>query len=61
MRLTYYRCPNCGQLYYSAANLKGEQLICERCGATIAPITYEEFKKYIGEKTKSPNEKEQRC
>jgi uncharacterized protein with PIN domain len=47
-------------MYYSAASLKGDQLICERCGATIVPITYEEFKKYIEEKTRSSNEGKQR-
>ncbi|AJC74786.1 hypothetical protein AJ81_06245 [Pseudothermotoga hypogea DSM 11164 = NBRC 106472] len=45
-------------MYYSAANLEGEQLICDRCGATIAPITYEEFKKRIEEKTRSSNEEQ---
>ncbi len=34
----YYRCPRCGEIYYSAAKLTGEQLICEKCGATIEPI-----------------------
>ncbi|WP_448521259.1 hypothetical protein, partial [Pseudothermotoga sp.] len=58
VNFTYYRCPNCGQMYYSAASLKGDQLICERCGATIAPITYEEFKKHVEEKTRSSNEEQ---
>ncbi|MGB9821465.1 MAG: hypothetical protein ACPLVG_08920 [Pseudothermotoga sp.] len=34
----YYKCPNCGQLYYFAAKLEGEQLNCEKCGAKVEPL-----------------------
>ncbi|WP_165275469.1 hypothetical protein [Thermotoga sp. Ku-13t] len=54
MKVIYHRCPNCGQIYYSAATLKGDQLICDRCGAIIVPITSEQLKKFIEEeKSKS--------
>ncbi|KAF2957807.1 hypothetical protein AS159_05215 [Thermotoga sp. Ku-13t] len=54
VKVIYHRCPNCGQIYYSAATLKGDQLICDRCGAIIVPITSEQLKKFIEEeKSKS--------
>ncbi|MDI6863974.1 MAG: hypothetical protein QMC97_11405 [Pseudothermotoga sp.] len=58
MKFIYYRCPVCGQIYYSAANLEGDKLICERCGSTIVPITVEEFKEFFERKKKSSNEEQ---
>lgn len=57
VNVIYYRCPNCGQIYYSAATLKGDQLICDRCGATIVPITTEQFKQFIKEEKSERSKK----
>lgn len=40
----YYKCPNCGQIYYSAAMLEGDLLNCEKCGAKVIPIQKDELK-----------------
>ncbi len=62
VKVIYYRCPKCGQIYYSAATLSGDQLICDRCGATIVPITVEQFKKFVEEeKSKSKTLPNQFC
>ncbi|MFN4190995.1 MAG: hypothetical protein ACK4E2_08360 [Pseudothermotoga sp.] len=34
----YYRCTNCGKVYYSAARLEGEMLTCEECSAKVTPV-----------------------
>ncbi len=41
----YYRCKNCGQIYYSAAELSGKQLVCDKCGGIIEKVDQKELKK----------------
>ncbi|WP_157723285.1 hypothetical protein [Pseudothermotoga thermarum] len=52
MFFIYYKCPKCGAVYYSAAKLSGDQLICEKCGATVEPIEDYQQKESTDEKEK---------
>ncbi|WP_171816295.1 hypothetical protein [Thermotoga profunda] len=45
MIVFYYKCENCGQVYYSAAELPEDQLICDKCGSKIRKIDPDELKK----------------
>jgi rRNA maturation endonuclease Nob1 len=45
----YYKCENCGQIYYSAAELSGDMLICEICGGVIRKVDPDELKKEVDE------------
>jgi DNA-directed RNA polymerase subunit RPC12/RpoP len=46
----YYRCPNCGQIYYSATELSDDKLTCEKCGTKIVPLSPQEVKDLLNRK-----------
>ncbi len=54
----YYRCPNCGKVYYSAAKLEGEMLNCEECNAKVTPVENYEPKTL---QNNNKNEKVRQC
>ncbi|MGB9901330.1 MAG: hypothetical protein ACPLEW_11060 [Pseudothermotoga sp.] len=55
MIIFYYKCENCGQMYYSAAELSGTQLTCEKCGSVIKKVDPAELRK--GEERKDKDSK----